>query len=281
MNSISNIWNHPRTSAAGLLIAIVTIAGVLSEQGISFGKAGSGTILSLVTALATALLGLLSKDPGGSQSPDSGIPSSSISKLSAWLLIAMLIPLPWMQGCTAAGAAQNIVNWTPALQSAVAAVDSTGALLSPSDAPAFATATADFDRDSNVLVQQAKSYLEHPTAGTLVQLQNQIVVLQQQVNVALLQASRIMDSASQQHAMAAIQAVSVIVTAILSIVQSASSKAEVAQMASHSTIKLAAVKPYLNPSQAAQIVADHYGEPVHVAEIQVAQAQQEAFAAGF
>ena len=281
MNSISNIWNHPRTSAAGLLIAIVTIAGVLSEQGISFGKAGSGTILSLVTALATALLGLLSKDPGGAQSPANGISNNSISKLSAWLLIALLVPLPWMQGCTAAGAAQNIVNWTPALQSAVAAVDSTGALLAPSDAPAFAKATADFDTDSNVLVAQAKSYLANPTAGTLAQLQNQVVVLQQQVNVALLQASRIMDSASQQHAMAAIQAVSVIVTAILSIVQSASSKTEVARMASHSTIKRAAVEPYMDQSQAARIVASHYGEPVQLAEEQVAQAQQEAFAAGF
>lgn len=30
MNLISNICNHPRTSVAGLLIAVVTVAGVLS-----------------------------------------------------------------------------------------------------------------------------------------------------------------------------------------------------------------------------------------------------------
>ena len=63
MNLFANIWNHPKTSAAGLLIAVVTIAGVLSQQGISLGKAGAGTVVSLVSALATALLGLLAKDP--------------------------------------------------------------------------------------------------------------------------------------------------------------------------------------------------------------------------
>jgi hypothetical protein len=63
MNFISNIWNHPKTSAAGVLIAVVTIAGVLSQQGISLGKAGTGTVISLVTAIATAMLGLLARDP--------------------------------------------------------------------------------------------------------------------------------------------------------------------------------------------------------------------------
>ena len=71
MNAFSNIWNHPKTSAAGILIAVVTVAGVLSQQGISLGKAGSGSVVSLVTALATAILGLLAKDPDGSQ-PSTG-----------------------------------------------------------------------------------------------------------------------------------------------------------------------------------------------------------------
>jgi hypothetical protein len=64
---VSNIWNHPRTSAAGLLIAIVSIGGVLSQQGISLGHAGTGTVVTLVTAIASALLGLLARDPAGSQ----------------------------------------------------------------------------------------------------------------------------------------------------------------------------------------------------------------------
>ena len=64
MNFLSNIWNHPKTSAAGLLIAVASIAGVLSQQGVSLGKVGTGTVVSLASALATALLGLMAKDPG-------------------------------------------------------------------------------------------------------------------------------------------------------------------------------------------------------------------------
>ena len=69
MNPFSNALKHPRTSAAGLLIAVVSIMGVLSQQGITLGKAGTGTVVSLVTAMASALLGLLARDPGAEPVP--------------------------------------------------------------------------------------------------------------------------------------------------------------------------------------------------------------------
>ncbi len=281
--NFKNIWNHPKTLAAGLLIAVASIAGVLSQQGISLGKVGTGTVVSLASALATALLGLMAKDPGAAvgQSAAADGSASQQAKLGAWMLIALLIPLPWMQGCTAAGVAENIVNWTPALQSAVATVDSTAALLAPVDAPIFTAATIGFDAASNLLVAQAKAYLANPSASVLAQLQNQIVTFQQQVNTALLQAAKIVDQKSQQHALAAIQGVGTIVVAILSLVQSISSKAQVAQMAAGSGVKLAAVEPYLNENRAAEIVATHYGEPVEVARAQVAQVKQAEMNAGF
>ena len=104
---IKNIWNHPKTSAAGLLIAVASVAGVLSQQGVSLGKVGTGTVVSLASALATALLGLMAKDPGqpASHPPQPTLSTSRQAKLGAWMLIALLIPLPWMQGCTAAGVA--------------------------------------------------------------------------------------------------------------------------------------------------------------------------------
>jgi hypothetical protein len=278
--NFSNIWNHPKTSAAGLLIAVASIAGVLSQQGITLGKAGTGTVVSLVTALATALLGLLAKDPEAASQQVSK-PASQQARLGAWMLIALLIPLPWMQGCTATGVAQDIVNWTPALQSAVAMVDSTAALLAPADAPIFTAATAGFDTASNLLVAQAKAYLANPSAGILAQLQTQIVTLQQQVNAALLQAARIVDANSQQHALAAIQAVGTIASSILALVASVSSKAAVAHLAAQTGVKLSMVRPYLNDSRAAEIVAAHYGEPVALARMQVAQAEQAEINAGF
>lgn len=279
MNLFSNIWNHPKTSAAGLLIAVASVGGVLSQQGVTLGKVGTGTVVSLAGALATALLGLLAKDPAtGSEGASR---QGSTAKLSAWMLIVLLVPLPWMQGCSAKTVAQDIVNWTPSLQSAVATVDSTAAILAPADAPVFAAATGGFDAASNLLVVQAKAYLANPSASLLAQLQTQIVTFQQQVNASILQAAKIVNPASQQHALAAIQGVATIVSAILSLVQSISSKEQVAGMASKSGIKFAAVEPYLNRSDSARIVAAHYGEPVEVARAQVVQTEQMQITAGF
>jgi hypothetical protein len=276
MNSISNIWNHPKTSVAGLLIATVSVAGVLSQQGVSLGHAGSGTVVTLVSAIATALLGLLAKDPAAA-SPS----STSVTRLGAWALIALLLPLPFSTACSGVTVAQDIVNWTPTLQSAVATVDSTAALLAPVDAPIFTAATIGFDAASNLLVTQAKAYLANPSASLLAQIQNQIVAFRQQVNSSVLQAAKIANPASQKHALSAIQAVATVVSAMLSLVQSVSSKAAVAQMAAQSTIKLAAVEPLLDQFESAQIVSVHYSESLASARMQVAQAERNQSLAGF
>jgi hypothetical protein len=280
MNFISNIWKNPKTSAAGVLIAVVTIASVLSQQGISLGKAGTGTVISLVTAIATALLGLLARDPDPSASQQVSGSASQQAKLGAWMLIALLLSST-LTGCSAAGVAQDIVNWTPSLESAIATVDSTASLLAPADAPIFTAATMGFDVAANLLESQAKAYLANPSAGVLAQLQTQVVTFQQQVNSSLLAAAKIVDSASQKHALAAIQAVSTIVNAILSLVESVSSKVAVAHMAQAAQIKLAVVEPLLDRGHAAAMVAAHYDVPVAVARVKVEQAERDAVRAGF
>lgn len=272
----SNIWNHPKTSVTGLSLAVLTIAGVLSQQGITLGNAGTGTVVTLIAGLATALLGLVSRDPGDS-SPSSG----STAKLGAWALIALLLPLPFMTGCNGVTVAQDIVNWTPALQSAVATVNTTASLLAPADAPIFTAATVGFDAASNLLVAQAKVYLANPSAPVLAQLQSQIVVLQQQVNTALLQVAKISNSQSQQHALAAVQGVGTIVSTILALVQSVSSKAAVAQMAAASTVKLASVRPYLLNDQTTQIIAAHYDVSTSEATLMTMEGEYDLEHAGF
>jgi hypothetical protein len=267
MNFIANIWKNPKTSVTGLLLAAVTIAGALSQQGITLGTAGTGTVVTLISGLATALLGLLAKDPG-EQSNSTG----STAKLGVWALISLLLPLPFMSGCSARNVAQDIVNWTPTLESAVATVDTAAALLAPADAPIFAAATIGFDAACNVLVAQAKAYLANPNATVLAQLQAAVVVFQQQVNASLLEAAKIINPNSQAHALNAINAVGTAVTAILALVQTVSSKAQVAQMAAQSTIKLAAVRSSLDENKAAAMIASHYGEPVELARAQVEQA---------
>jgi hypothetical protein len=280
MNFISNIWNHPKTSAAGVLIAIVTIAGVLSQQGITLGNVGTGTVISLVTAIATALLGLLARDPDGAASEQVSGSASQQARLGAWMLIALLL-LSTMTGCSAASVAQDIVNWTPSLESAVATVDSTAALLAPADAPVFAAATTGFDVAANLLVTQAKAYLANPSASVLAQLQTQVVTFQQQVNSSLLAVARIVDPASQKHALSAIQAVATIVNAMLALVEQVSSKAAVAHMAQAAQIKIAAVEPLLDRDRTVAMVAAHYDETAAAARIDVARAEQAEMQAGF
>ncbi len=288
MNPIANIWNHPKTSAAGLLIGVISIASVLAQQGLTLGAAGSGTVVTLVSAVATALLGLLARDPS-SQTLSQSIaadtskaqPSNSTAKLGAWALIALLLPLPFAGGCSGTVVAQDIVNWTPALQSAVATVDSAASLLAPADAPIFVAATVGFDAASNLLVAQAQAYLANPTAGLLAQLQSQVVTFQQQVNAALLSAAKITNTASQQHALSCIQGVATIITSIFALIQSISSNVALAQMANQSTIKLAMVRPLFDENKAAPIVASHYAEPVSLARLQLAQAELNQMRAGF
>jgi hypothetical protein len=295
MNPISNVWNHPKTSVAGLLIGAVTIAGVLSQQGVTMGTAGSGTIVTLIGAIATALLGLLARDPSNQavilserseskarpEPAEADLRSGSAAKLGVWALIALLLPLPFAAGCSGTTVAQDIVNWMPALQSAVTTVDSAASLLAPPDAPVFAAATVGFDAASNLLVAQAKAYLANPTASVLAQLQTQVVTFQQQVNAALLQAAKITNTVSQQHALACIQGVATIVSAVFALVQSISGKVALAQMAAQSTIKLAAVQPYIDEGVAARILANHYGEPVELARMQLGQAELNETQAGF
>lgn len=53
---------NPKTSVTGVLLALTTVLGVLQQQGISLGHVGTGTVVALLSGLATALLGLVAKD---------------------------------------------------------------------------------------------------------------------------------------------------------------------------------------------------------------------------
>ncbi|MDE3202090.1 MAG: hypothetical protein KGN79_14340 [Acidobacteriota bacterium] len=246
-------------------------------------------------ALATALLGLVARDPGGKStqagngqstndalaSSTSGATSTSGAILRAGVVMALLLPLPLLDGCNSTSVAQNIVNWTPALQSAVASVDATAALLSPQNEAIFAAATLGFDTASNLLVQQAKAYLANPSSSTLANLQTQVVTFQQQVNASLLTAAGITDAASRQRALVAVQAVATAVSAILALVQSISSGKAVAQMAAASAIKIVQVEPLLDRHATVRAVAEHYGESDDMAARQVEHAHTMALQAGF
>lgn len=59
---IERLVANPKTSTAGVLTALVTVLGVLQQQGVAWGKTGTGTVVSVCGAVASALLGVLAKD---------------------------------------------------------------------------------------------------------------------------------------------------------------------------------------------------------------------------
>jgi hypothetical protein len=75
--------------------------------------------------------------------------------------------------------------------------------------------------------------------------------------------------------------VATIVNSILALVASISSKAAVTRMSAATGVKLAMLRPYLDDTRAAEIVATHYNEPVTQARAQVARAEQMEINAGF
>jgi hypothetical protein len=286
----TNFLAHPKTSIAGVLIAIGTVAGVLSQNGITLGHAGAGTIVTLVASLATALLGLVARDPGSvsasalddpAHKPVSVDPDTSAQKLGVLMLCAILLggSMPVM-GCNGATVAQDIVNWTPALESAVQVVSATGSVLDPAATPIFEAATAGFEAGAGVLEAQAKAYLANPSATTLGHLQNAVVTLQQTVNASLLEAAKIVNPASQKKALADINAVAVVVTAMLALVSTISSKAAVARMSEQSQIKTAAVFAFIDTPDARRTVAAHYDVSADQARVMMEQSRVELQTAG-
>jgi hypothetical protein len=200
-------------------------------------------------------------------------------KLGAWALIylVLLATVPTV-GCSGTSVAQNIVNWTPALQSAVATVDSTASLLDPADALIFTAATIGFEAASNVSVAEAKAYLANPNADTLDKMQTAILTFQQQANAALLAAAKITNPLSQQKALNGINAVSTVVTAMLALVSSI--KGSTITPASLTAPKISQVLPLIDEHQSIALVAQHYGEPQFMAAYQVHQAERSLMAAG-
>lgn len=260
---ISNIWNHPNTSIAGALVAIMTIGGVLSQQGITLGHAGTGTVIALVGGICAALLGLLSRDPAAA-------PAGAPSKLGILMLCALTISgtLP-VSGCNGVTVAQDIVNWAPGLQSAVQTVGATVSMLAPADAPIFTAATIGFDAASNLVIAGAKAYLANPSAGVLAQLQTQITTFQANAGSALLTAARIVDPASQTLALAAINGVATIVNVIFGLVMSISGKTAQATMSAMAAPHLAELKRQILDQRSIETIARHYDEPNFVARMQV------------
>ena len=62
MPTMATVFTHWKSTAKGILIFIITTCGVFTSAQVFNGKAGSA--IGLVSALAYAYLGIISKDSG-------------------------------------------------------------------------------------------------------------------------------------------------------------------------------------------------------------------------
>lgn len=175
---------------------------------------------------------------------------SALALAFAGILCVMPIGCTQQQRVTVA---QEIVNLGPGVQSAVDTALATASVFLPADGLIFNAATAGFDTLSTGLEKAANDYLADPTQTTLAFLQAEIVKFQQAVNTALLQVAGIKDAASQKLALVAINGIATVVNTVLGLVQSISTKAQVAAMASQVHITLAQVRPLMDKAQMAAI----------------------------
>lgn len=248
MEFISNIWNHPKTSVAGLLIAVATVASVLSQQGITLGNAGTGTVVTLASALATALLGLLSKDPG-----TAGNATSSQAKFSAWLLVVLVTmgTLP-TTGCSATTVNKVVSEINAYLPTAVSllneaitiysAVGTTGQNTSSSNVSSALTTVS---TDLTNLKKPLADYLAAASSANKTSAWSNIKALvDTAVNDSdtLLSVAKVSDSNSKEAGTLIIASLDAAVHILDGYVTSAQSKTEIKAKLAKRTVKLAEVE---------------------------------------
>jgi hypothetical protein len=246
-----NIWEHPKTSVAGVLLAIVTIVPIL--QGIDWSHLNPNSVIGLCGSVAVALLGLLGSD--SKSSVDSG--ANGTQKVGCFALIVLLLVGTMTTGCNAQSVAQDIVNWTPTVESTATTVGTVVAGLDPANALLIAAAVTGFNAAAQLLSNQAQTYLNNPNATALQQLQAQALSFQQNVNAALLQALKISNPGSQQKVIAAIQGLATALTAVLGLISTIKGNT-LAPSTVVAPITTAQVLPLMNRDAMVSEVATHY-----------------------
>jgi hypothetical protein len=174
--------------------------------------------------------------------------------------ITLLASLP-MTGCTQQQkitVAQEIVNWTPVFISTADTVNAAIEALDPATILILGPITAGIDAFGPQFEIAARAYLANPNQTTLQVLQALIVQIQQNTSAALLAAAKITNPASQAKATQNINLLATIANTLLALIQSISTKAQIAAMATGVHVTLAQVRPYMDEaamSRASQRVA--------------------------
>ena len=193
--------------------------------------------------------------------------------------LVALSTIPILTGCNGNAIAQDIVNWTPALESTAATAAATASILLPADAIIIAAALAAFNAGANLVSAEAKAYLANPGQTTLQALQTAVITLQQQVTASLLNAAKIVDPKSQTVVTAAINGVATVINSILSLITQIKGNTVSATTAA---VKLSML-PRSNDNywQSVDIISKHYDVSKQIAIKMLSVGENQIQAEGF
>src|ERR1700747_2536256 len=124
----------------------------------------------------------------------------------------------------------------------------------------------------------AKNYLANPSQTTLQVLQALIVQIQQNANQALLAALKITNPNSKTTVTKVINILAAAANALVALVQSMSTKAQVAEMGTHVTVTLAQVHMLMDQNgmqmAAVKVATDLHMQPVTLDQFYAKEAQE-------
>lgn len=271
------LWLHGLAAAAIGGAASALSGALTAPDTFNFTAAGWTKLwhLAVIGSIVPAVL-YLKQSPLPAE--DAAASSGGTQKLGCIALIALLLTAG-TTGCNAKTVAQDIVNWTPTIESTATTVGSVVAGLAPQDALVIAAAVTGFNAAAQLLANQAQTYLNNPDATALQQLQAQALGFQQNVNNALLTALRITNAASQAKVIGAIQGLATALTAVLALISTIKGNTLSPAMLTR-PVTTAEVLPLLNRDEMAAEVAAHYGISQREARARMAVATQRLAAAG-
>lgn len=142
---------------------------------------------------------------------------------------------------------RQINTYAPAV---VSAANTVTAMLAANPAIAAVAAPVDtaFDVLANTVQALAASYVAHPDANVLQQLQAAVNTLEVNINTSTLAALKISDPASQQLALVALKGLLTVVTVVFGLVSQTETKAQLLRLRDAGTLHLARVRPYMDES---------------------------------
>lgn len=267
--NFSNIWQHPKTTVVGVLTCIVGVAAVLSQQGVTLGHAGSGTVVGLIASVAVALLGMFSKDPGQGKQPAD---SSSTQKLGAFALIAILLAGSCgMTGCTGAQVNTVITDINAYLPTALALLQDALTIyaavgVTPGQTDPVAQGLATAEADMKALQGPIADYLAASSSATKASTWTNIKAVVDTLTKdadQLMQIAALKNAQSQKQALIALTAFDAAVHVIDGYVSSTLTPAQVQARASARTMKFMTLNRMWSAKDK-QMIAKAYGEPYPV-----------------